>query len=456
MMRQIAGATQHPIFAGQRTSLITPVNLQHMTITLFGMMIYLFCVHSFKLPLASLGIAVGVLGVLSKAQDITLPAPLLFFAAFLAWCTFTGLASPYRIEVIDHVFDYAKILLIFFVAINAAKTVAELVIFMATWLLMFGLYPVRGTYLNFFAGINTFGRYGWNFSFSNYNDLAAYSMLALAMSAFLLAGRYEKWLRVSAFVGAGCLAIMVVLTQSRGAFIGLVIAFSFMVIRSRSRTKLIRFGLLAALGIALVAPGAVWERFSRMKYLFNTETLGNADSSAEQRYVLLQVGMAVAKDNLATGVGLGAYSTAHGEYAEERVEWRNGRGNRDTHNMYLNLVAETGIPGAVLFMGMLVSTLLHAQRTEKVLRTDFPVEAEQLRILRFGLIAYMIAAIFGTFHRSSFLYLYVAVTWCATDIFIRLRASGGGRVGLLPAAASPPMRSGARPGRIRTTLARVR
>ncbi len=239
----------------------------------------------------------------------------------------------------------------------------------------------------------------------------------MALSAFLLASSFPE---VDSYgrtvVSTAGLALLIVITQSRGAFIGLVIAFVFMVVRSRSRTRLIRFGVAAVLGIVLLAPGAVWDRFSRMKYLFNTETIGEADGSAEQRYVLLQIASAIARDNLVTGVGLGAYSEAHGVYAEERPEWAIGSGNRDAHNMYVNLVAETGLPGLVLFIGMLGSTLIRAMRIESSLRRHAPNEAEQLRILRFGLVAYLIAAIFGSFHRVSFLYLYLAILWSASEL----------------------------------------
>ena len=404
---------------------VTQVSMNQMTMTLFGLFIYLFCVHSFKLPLASLGIAIGVLGVLARSNEMTFPAPAIWFGVWLLWCAVTGVLSPFRATVGDSLIDYLKIFLIFFVAINAAKTISQVTVFIGTWVLMFGLYPVRGTYLNFFSGIGTFGRYGWNFSFANFNDLAAYSILVLAMSAFLLAGRYERWIRIAALLGAGSLSLMVILTQSRGAFLGLALGFVLMLSRSRSRAKLIRFGMLASLVIVLFAPGAVWDRFSRMKFLGSTDTLGEADSSAEQRYVLLQVGMAVTKSNLLKGVGLGAYPDAHSLYAEERAEWKFGRGNRDTHNMYLNLVAETGIPGALLFIGMLVSTLRYAAGVERQLRSVMQVEAEQLRILRFGLVAYLIAAIFGTFHRVSFLYLYLAILWSAATIFEGLLTSSG-------------------------------
>ncbi len=405
-----------------RTGPVFPVGFPQLTVALFGLAIYLFCVHSFKLPIASAGIGIGLLGVLLNAKGLTFPAPFLYMAAFLGWCALGATMSQFPGLVGDTLVDYLKILLIFFVAINASKTISQLAVFAGIWVLMFGLYPARGTYFNFLSGIGTFGRYGWNFSFANYNDLAAYAILALALSAFLLAGRFPRWVRIGAMISTAGLALLVVITQSRGAFVGLVLAFGFMLVRSRSRTRLIKVGALAALGIVLMAPGAVWERFSRMKFLFDTDTIGEADSSAEQRYVLLQIATTIAKEHLVSGVGLGAYSEAHGMYAEERQEWQMGRGNRDAHNMYVSLVAESGLPGLALFLCMLGSALLRAMRTERALRTRFPLEAEQLRILRFGLVAYLIAATFGSFHRVSFLYLYLAVLWSAATLFEELLA----------------------------------
>jgi O-antigen ligase len=439
MSRRALTAPSGTLFAAARVGPIIPVGFPQMTLALFGLAIYLFCVHSFKLPIASAGIAIGLLGVLLNAKGLTFPAPFLFMAGFLAWCAVGATMSQFPGLVGDTLVDYLKILLIFFVALNASKTISQLAVFAGIWVLMFGLYPARGTYFNFLFGIGTFGRYGWNFSFANYNDLAAYAILALALSAFLLAGRFPRWVRIGGLLSTAGLALLVVITQSRGAFIGLVLAFGFMLMRSRSRTRLIKVASLAALGIVLMAPGAVWERFSRMKFLFSTDTIGEADSSAEQRYVLLQIATTIAKEHLAAGVGLGAYSEAHGMYAEERQEWQMGRGNRDAHNMYVSLVAESGLPGLALFLGMLGSVLLRAMRTERALRVNFPLEAEQLRILRFGLVAYLIAAIFGSFHRVSFLYLYLAVLWSATTLFTDLLASPAASM-MFRAEASAPRR----------------
>ena len=399
---------------------VIPVGFPQMTLALTGLAIYLFCVHSFKLPIAAGGIAIGVLGLAATPKDITFPQPVLFFAAFLLWST-TGLVTSQFPGIVGAaIVDYLKILLIFFVAINSARTLSQHALLVALWVLMFGMYPARGTYFNFVSGIGDFGRYAWNFSFANFNDMAAYTILALSLSGFLFVGRFAKWIRIGGLISAIGLSLLVILTQSRGAFVGLLVAFVFLLVRSSNRARLIKFGTIASLCVVIAAPGAVWNRFARMKFLTETETIGQADTSAEQRFVILQIALTIAREHLGTGVGLGAYAETHAQYAVEQQEWAFGGGTRDAHNMYVSVAAETGVLGLSLFLGMLGSTLVRAARVEKRLRATFRIEAEQLRVLRYGLVAFLISAIFGSFHRVSFMYLFIAVLWTASELFERL------------------------------------
>jgi O-antigen ligase len=405
-----------------------PVAPQFLTPALIGLAIYLFVIHSFKLPIASLGIGIGVIGVAIERRGFQFPLPLVLMGLWLVWATVMANQAVNTSATADALINFLKIFLIFFVSVNAARSLSQLGILCAMWVLFFGLYPARGTYFNFFGGIGTFGRYGWNFSFANYNDLAAYTILVLGVAAFLLAGKFPRWLRFCALVATLLLALLVIITQSRGAFIALVVSFLLMIFRSRNRRRLLKIAIMGSIVIGLAAPGAVWERMKRMKFLTNTETIGEADSSAEQRYVLLQVAAAIFQDHPLTGVGLGNYGEVHGMYAEQRAEWAIGRGNRDTHNLYMNLLAETGIPGTLLFLGMLGAVLWRVTRTERMLRDRLPLEAEQLRILRFTLIAYLLAAIFGTFHRGAFLYLFLGIMWSASILFEEAAATGSSRL----------------------------
>ena len=431
-MRALRGApvAQAQSFAAERAGGMTLVTMNQMTLGLAGLTIYLFCVHSFKLPIAAGGIAIGILGVMTSQRGFSVPAPVVLFAAFLLWSMNGLLTSRFPDLVGAALIDYLKILLILFVAINSVRSLSQLAIFVGVWVLMFGAFPARGTYLNFLAGIGDFGRFAWNFSFKNFNDLAAYAILTMALSGFLALGRYARWIRIGGLISALGVAVLIVLTQSRGAFLGITLGFAAMLLRSRNRKRLLQIVALASLCIVLTAPQAVWERFSRMQFLFDTETIGEADTSAEQRYVILQVALTIAKEHMGTGVGLGAYAETHAEYAGERQEWAFGGGTRDAHNMYVLIAAETGILGLALFLSMLGVTLQKGAKVEKLIRKSLPIEAEQLRVLRFGLIAFLIAAIFGSFHRSSFLYLYVAVLWTACEQFAQRVSANGGEASL--------------------------
>jgi O-antigen ligase len=395
-----------------------PVNLSLLTPGLLGVSLYLWSNHSFKLAgLASVAIVFGLLGVLTAPKRAQVTTPVAIFAAFVAWSALGIAFTRYPSVVGETLVDNLKLLLIFFVASNVAGNLSQLSILVGSWVLMFGLYPARGTYMNFFAGINEFGRYFWNFTFSNPNDLAGYAILVMALSGFLFLGRHSKLIRMAAMASLFGLAVLVILTQSRGAFLGLSVGFFLLMVRSKNRKRML---LAAGIGIGCitaVAPEAVWERFSRMKYLTDVETIGEADSSAEQRYLIMQIAMTIAKANPGMGVGLGAYPEAHAQYASQRDEWSFGAGNRDAHDMYLLLASETGIPGLLVFLSMIGVVARRGIRTEKLIGATYPREAEQLRVLRFGLLAFMIAAIFGSFHRPAYLYLYLAILWSACEHF---------------------------------------
>lgn len=95
--------------------------------------------------------------------------------------------------------------------------------------------------------------------------------------------------------------------------------------REKQRLRaLMLLGAAAGL-ITLAAPSAVWERIQAMKNLTSEETLGDADSSAEQRWVIWKVARAVISDHPLGGVGYGAYPKANADHARSNPAWNNAR-----------------------------------------------------------------------------------------------------------------------------------
>jgi len=93
---------------------------------------------------------------------------------------------------------------------------------------------------------------------------------------------------------------------------------------------------------------------------------------------------------------------------------RTAIGFKDTHSTYLNVAAETGVPGLLLFLLTVAVVAISSERTRRKARGT--VRADQLLALELGLLAFMLAGIFGSFAKLSFLYIQLAVMWAVTDI----------------------------------------
>ena len=408
---------------------------ERFSVALFGLFVYVFVIHSFKASLAPAAMIIGGAAALLQARKVVVPSPFLFMAGWIAWAAVTAVGSPYRWATVTPLTDYAKLCIVLFVTVNACRTVNQVIAMAGFWTLCFVLFPMRGTFHHFLTGSSIQGRYGWVETFGHPNDAAVFALLAIGSAGFLfhLFAR-RRTIQLALLGTIGALVVMIILTQSRGAIVGIAVAGGYFLARSKQRIKYAI--VLAAFGAVtvLVAPQSAWERFGGMKYLRSTETLKEADSSAEQRYLIQQVALRIFLDSPATGVGIGAYPEAHQLYATSRSEWDFAQGKRDTHNMYLNVAAETGIPGVVLFGGMIVSAFGIAIRSEKRLRTTWPAAAEGLRILRFALVAVLVDAIFGTFHRSAQLFIYVGMLTSAAMVLPEF--AGGAALG--PAATAAP------------------
>jgi O-antigen ligase len=187
----------------------------------------------------------------------------------------------------------------------------------------------------------------------------------------------------------------------------------------------VRIGYAVAVAAVFVAltPASVWERLGGIQKLTSTSTIAQADpeGSAEQRVQILNVAWRIFKDHPVVGVGLGAYPNVNGMYAPEL-------GRRDTHNTYLNLAAEVGVPGLLLWLALIISILKNANRSRKN-AVDAELANKQVWIER-TLVGFLVASIFGTYSALTILYLMLGSIWCSTT--------------LLAARADKPVRTGSR------------
>lgn len=139
----------------------------------------------------------------------------------------------------------------------------------------------------------------------------------------------------------------VILSQARGAWMGLAALGLFLFIVSRKR--LARFGNLALVVVSLlglvgfiVASGAT-RRLERHAQTITDPT----DESNLERVNRWGAGYGMFRSAPLTGVGFGAYSDAYVAFRRIPLETQQSTGRMGIHSEYLKILAETGLIGAV-------------------------------------------------------------------------------------------------------------
>jgi len=159
---------------------------------------------------------------------------------------------------------------------------------------------------------------------------------------------------------------------SRGAWIGFGAALVAMAVAlpRRSRWGLLLVGLLAALGLALyttsLLPPAVVTRLTDFAAGLRLEDvrgvgINDANYAVIERLAHWQAALEMWRYRFWTGVGLGCYEPAYPRFA--LVNWPIALGH--AHNIYLNLLAETGLIGLIAYLSLWGSVLWQTWRATR-------------------------------------------------------------------------------------------
>lgn len=413
-------------------------------------LVYLFVVTTYRLQLGTVAMAAALLLLPFEPRPLRLPGPVTWAFGFMVWAFVGWTATPYPAPVWKQLVELSKICCIMLVAVNVLTTRARLRFFTIAFLGFFAFYPVRGALFAYFIyGGTVQGRAAWNYIYSNPNDLAALCLLPLSLAIGMLFSERARWVRYCATAGAVMLPFVILLTQSRGAFIALVV-FALVVLKGqkRGRGKVLLLAGAAAVVIAIAAPSSVWKRLDTITQVTSEKSAARAqdEGSARQRMEIWRVAWTIFTENPIAGVGVGAYPDAHLAYSQRPVFDPIALGRRDAHSTYFRLLAESGIVGFLLFFGMVGVTVRDAERTRRRAKATHPARATQLYYLEVGLFGYFVAGIWGSYELMALTYIYIAVLYTMVQALkaelprsavLRRRASHLAGAGAWPLAQAP-------------------
>ena len=235
---------------------------------------------------------------------------------------------------------YVKIILIFALmmsTITSPRRVRQM-----TWIMIVasGYIASRAVYdymrgVNLVEGDRVRGAVGG--MFENPNDLALNLVTFLAPTLFIIFQDKKASRRLLASAIAAAMVAAIVCTKSRSGFLGLV-GMGAVVLYYLSKVKPALVGgvLLAGMMTLPVLPSSFWDRM---------DSIVNADEdttgSRAARLRLIDQGTEVFLENPVTGIGAGQFQNYNAPGAVEK--WR------VTHNVWLQVAAELGVFGLMIF-----------------------------------------------------------------------------------------------------------
>ena len=316
-------------------------------------------------------------------------------------------------------FEFLKLVIIMMVAYKLIYS--ERALHACLW-----AYVTGATYIGYLAWINGRNAQGRveGIGMVDAPD-ANHTAAALVPAAVIL--MYYAWLgsmkvRLLAVFCGALIANGLVLINSRGAFLGVLVSLSiflFFMLFSRYQQKGQRAA--AILMIVVGIGGALWVTDDLFWERMQTLQSEDQNVSGASRMDFWWATFDMLGDH-PMGVGIGGYEALAPLYMDEQT--RGGVEHRAVHSMWFQGLAELGWPGLLLFLLLLLSLYRLSRKAKRYLLEQENTQAYfKLLALECALIGFLIAGTFIDRFRAEILYWMILFLAVAINIYY-LQAKG--------------------------------
>ncbi|MEO6423762.1 MAG: O-antigen ligase family protein, partial [Candidatus Nitrotoga sp.] len=235
------------------------------------------------------------------------------------------------------------------------------------------------------------------------NDIAFLSVVALPLVAVGIWIAPNWPIRIGQFFATAGLLYVMLMTQNRAAAVGAVAAVFVTWWHLSQKWRVLAFGLpVLIVTLALVTPLSYLDRFQVLWDVdAHHETASLDRETIEERLLLWNAGWQMTKDKPWVGVGIGNYPNVVGFYLPQMYQ------GMVTHNGFLQIAAETGFPGLILYCALFLGALAMLQRTIRLAKE--PWRRSTGIAIQAALAAYLVTGVFLS--RHDFVFSYILVGW---------------------------------------------
>ena len=320
-----------------------------------------------------------------------------YFLVFLVTVTLAGLASGAVMRPLTRLLAVVMLLPVVLTFVRTETALRRTLLFACGSMILVFPYAMRQM-------LRFGGRLGIGLSEPNYLAIA---LLLLTPVAFVHARHARTvWQRRFWQAGVAIMVVSIILTGSRGAFLGLLVV-GFVGVMKLTKN---RFTSLAGVGVALIVlliavPNPLVDRLLASGLDSSVRDAG-VEASNRERKEVLQGGLRMMASNPLTGVGLGNFKPVMASYPDLRTE-------KIAHNTYLQLGAELGVPALLTFLTVVWICFRSLKRSERLAARVGRWELRDIALaLQVGLLGYMVTATFLSAQFEKLLWLILFLSIC--------------------------------------------
>jgi O-antigen ligase len=314
------------------------------------------------------------------------------------------------------------------------------------WFALMNLYGalIFATVVSLFFRVGSDGRLG-NLIFYDANDFALVMDCTIPFAVYFLGKGHRSSRRIVALAALAMILVAIVKSGSRGGFIGLIAVALYVLLRYRAIPSKMRLAVTIA-GVAVFLGFAGDKYWSMMGTILHPTKDYNYTEN-DGRLEVWKRGIGYMVHSPVVGVGVAAYPIAEGGSDLARALGAQGKGFKWSvaHNSFVETGAELGIPGLLVFIGVLVITGATLTRMSPRGRFAPYISKREMalaQMLTGSLIAFSVAGFFVSAENFAYLYFLLALSVGLIKL-VRLREKSSRlaapqlKVRLAPRAAAP-------------------
>ncbi len=187
------------------------------------------------------------------------------------------------------------------------------------------------------------------------NDFATYAITAMPLGLYFASSERRIWIRWTAWAGIAVLAAGFIWSGSRGGFLAFMAVIAYFLLRYTSIQRTWRWsavGVIAML-VTAIAGDTYWTRINTVLHPTQDYNM----TSDQGRVRIWRRGVGYMMDHPVLGVGAGNFPRAEGTISPLVARTPRGRSLKwgPPHNSYVQVGAELGLVGLLIFAGFLIN-----------------------------------------------------------------------------------------------------